>query len=97
VVRSVASSASIFDAAVMQKQCHTPTSSSLSPSSLSAVQPGDIVTAILAVDHFTACQDVASGAAVPVSKLVDWGQPTSGGADQSQQGSGSDALRFARH
>jgi hypothetical protein len=67
------------------------------PQPLSAVQPGDIVTAILAVDHFTARQDVASGAAVPVSKLVDWGQPTSGSADQSQQGSGSDARRFARH
>jgi hypothetical protein len=92
------SGASIFDAASMQKQCHGPSgTSTATPSSVSAIQPGDMVTAKVAVDHSTARQDVASGTAVPVSKLIDWGQKSTSGSDQSQQGSGSDARRFASH
>jgi hypothetical protein len=70
------SGASIFDAASMKRDCHTGTGSSASPATLSAVQPGDVVTAILAVSHRTARQDIGSGTALPVSKLFDWGAPS---------------------
>ena len=45
------------------------------------------------VDHFTARQDIESGTAVAVSKLIDWGQQSSG--DQQQRS--NHARRFFKH
>jgi hypothetical protein len=87
------SSASIFDASAMQRHCHGDNSDSATTTSLSSVQPGDVVSAEVAVDHDTAHQDLASGTAVPVSKLVDWGQPRSGDQPQST----THARRLAKH
>lgn len=90
------SSASIFDATAMQQHCHGPgpnNGSSATTTTLSSVQPGDVVSAVVAVNHFTARQDVESGTAVPVSKLIDWGQPSSG----DQQQSSEHARRFFKH
>lgn len=88
------SSASIFDGSAWQRHCHGPNSeSTASTMSLSSVQAGDVVSFALAVDHDTARQDLASGTAVPVSKLIDWGQPSSGAQPQN----GSDVRRFAKH
>jgi hypothetical protein len=86
------SGASIVDAASMKRDCHHSGDSgnSASPATLSDVQPGDVVTAVLGVSHSTARQDVESGTAVPVSKLIDWGAPNT-----SSHTSGSDARRFA--
>jgi hypothetical protein len=96
------SNASIFDASAMQSHCHGPdgtdnSSSSSSPTTttLSSVQPGDAVSALVAVNHDTARQDVTSGTAVPVSKLIDWGQQSSSPTDQPQ--SKTHARRFAKH
>jgi hypothetical protein len=94
------SGASIFDAASMKRDCHSGGSGSpatASPTTLSAVQPGDIVTAVLAVNHATARQDVESGTAIPVSKLIDWGAPSSASHSQGSDSQGSDSRRFARH
>jgi hypothetical protein len=84
------SGATIFDAASMKRDCHS--GGSASPATLSAVQPGDQVTAVLAVDHATKRQDIESGTPIPVSKLIDWGASSSSSQDQ-----GSDARHFARH
>lgn len=96
------SNAAIFDASAMQRHCHGPGpndgSSSAATTTLSSVQPGDVVSAVIAVNHDAARQDVMSGTAVPVSKLMDWGQQSS-----SQQGSGDQqqstthARRFLEH
>ncbi|MGZ4230654.1 MAG: hypothetical protein ACXVVQ_04430 [Solirubrobacteraceae bacterium] len=83
------SGASIFDAAAMKRDCHTGAGSSATPATLSAVQPGDVVTAVLAVSHSTARQDVESGAALPVSKLFDWGAPSA-----TRHAKASNARRF---
>ena len=84
------SGAPIVDAASMKRDCHSGNSgTSASPTTLSAVQTGDVVTAVLAVNHSTAHQDVDSGTAVPVSKLIDWGAPNT-----ASHASGSDARRF---
>ncbi len=83
------SGASIFDAAAMKRQCHS--GGSASHTTLSAVQPGDMVTAVLAVAHAAARQDIASGTPVPVSKLIDWGAPNTAG-----QAHGSDTRQFGR-
>jgi hypothetical protein len=87
------SGASIFDAGSMWRHCHGPSGAPTpsSTTSLSAIQPGDVVAAFLAVDHFTARQDVESGSAIPVRKLVDFGQPGSNGSDQSHR-----ARRFSK-
>ena len=82
------SGATIYDATAMKRQCHT--GGSASPATLSAVQSGDVVTAVLAVSHSTARQDIESGTLVPVSKLIDWGAPST-----ASQGKKSDARRFA--
>ena len=84
------SGASVFDAAAMKRDCHT--GSSTTPATLSAVQSGDIVTAVLAVSHSTARPDIASGTAVPVSKLIDWGAPST-----ARHARGSKARQFAHH
>ena len=84
------SGASIFDAAAMKRDCHT--GSSATPATLSAVQSGDVVTAVLAVSHSTARQDIASGTPIPVSKLIDWGAPST-----ASHAHGSHARRFAHH
>jgi hypothetical protein len=84
------SGASVFDVAAMKRQCHS--GDSASPTTLSAVQPGDMVAAVLAVDHATARQDIASGTAVPVRKLLDWGAP-----DAASSAKGSHARRLAHH
>ncbi|HEX3689386.1 MAG TPA: hypothetical protein VHV28_06795 [Solirubrobacteraceae bacterium] len=92
------SSAAIYDATAMQQHCHGPSGSSnpsATTTTLSSVQTGDVVSFAMAVDHETAHQDLASGTAVPVSKLVDWGQASSG--DQPQSKSKSDARRFFQH
>ena len=80
----------IYDATAMKRQCHT--GGSASPATLSAVQAGDVVTAVLAVSHSTARQDIESGTPVPVSKLIDWGAPST--ASHAKE---SDARRLARH
>ena len=90
------SNASIFDATAMQQHCHGPgpnTGSSATTTTLSSVQPGDVVSAVVAVDHSTARQDIESGTAVAVSKLIDWGQQSSG----DQQQSSKHARRFFKH
>jgi hypothetical protein len=84
------SGASIFDAAAIKRQCHS--GDSATPATLSAVQPGDMVAAVLAVDHATARQDIASGTAVPVRKLLDWGAPKA-----ASSAKGSHARRLAHH
>lgn len=84
------SGASIYDVAATKRQCHT--GASASPTTLSAVQTGDIVTAVLAVSHSTAREDIASGTAVPVAKLIDWGAPRT-----ASHASKSGVRRFARH
>ena len=90
------SNATVYDASAMQKHCHGPGpnsgSSSATTTTLSSVQSGDVVSAVVAVNHDTARQDVSSGTAVPVSKLIDWG--TSRTASHTKK---SDARRFARH
>jgi hypothetical protein len=92
------SDARIFDSA-MQSHCHPGSGSSTgaSPSSttLSSVQPGDVVSAVVGVDHGTARQDVENDTAVPVSKLMDWGQPQAAPTPQSK--SSSNAHRFKTH
>jgi hypothetical protein len=87
--------ASIFDSA-MQSHCHSGSSTGASPSSttLSAVQPGDVVSAVIGVDHSTARQDVENDTAVPVSKLMDWGQPQ---AAPTQSSNNSKARSFKKH
>jgi hypothetical protein len=52
-----------------------------------------MMTAVLAVDRAAARQDVASGTAVPVAKLVDWGAPSAGGHVHHHHGR-SDIRRF---
>jgi hypothetical protein len=84
------SGASIFDAAAIRRDCHS--GGSASPATLSAVQPGDMVAAVLSVDHATARQDIASGTAVPVSKLFDWGAPNTASSAKR-----SHARRLAHH
>lgn len=84
------SGASVFEAAAMTRQCHN--GNSASPATLSAVQPGDVVTAVPAVGHSAARQDVESGTAVPVSKLFDWGAPKT-----ASSAKGSHARRLAHH
>jgi hypothetical protein len=84
------SGASVFDAAAMKRQCHS--GDSASPATLSAVQPGDMVAAVLSVDHATAKQDIASGTAVPVLKLLDFGAPNT-----ASSAKGSHARRLAHH
>jgi len=76
----------------VKRQCHTGTGASASTTTLSAVQTGDVVTAVLAISHSTARQDIESGTPVPVSKLIDWGAPSAASHDQK-----SGARRFARH
>jgi hypothetical protein len=82
------SGASIVDATAMKRQCHT--GGSASPATLSTVQSGDVVTAVLAVSHSTARHDIESGTPVPVAKLIDWGAPSTASHDKK-----SDARRFA--
>ena len=86
------SGATIYDASAVKRQCHTGTGTSASTTTLSAVQSGDVVTAVLAVSHSTARQDIESGTAVPVSKLIDWGAPST--ASHAKK---TNARRFARH
>ena len=91
------SNATVYDASAMQKHCHGPGpnsgSSSATTTTLSSVQSGDVVSAVVAVNHDTARQDVSSGTAVPVSKLIDWGQKNSSDQPQSK----THARRFLRH
>jgi hypothetical protein len=87
------SGASIFDASAVQRHCHGPNGNSATTTSLSSVQTGDVVSFAPAVDHETAHQDLSSGTALPVSKLVDWGQPSSSDQPQSK----THAHRFAKH
>ena len=79
----------------MQRHCDGPGPNSSSPTTttLSSVQPGDMVSALIAVDHHTARQDVASGIAVPISKLIDRDRPSSGDQPQSKE----HAPRFFKH
>ena len=94
------SGAAIYDATAAHRQCSSPNhaaNNSATTTTLSAVKPGDMVTAILAVNHATASQDVTSGTAVPVSKLVDWGTPKAGsGSHHQHNNDGSQIRRFTR-
>jgi hypothetical protein len=86
------SGATIYDASAMKRDCHTGSSSSATPATLSDVQQGDVVTAVLAVSRSTARHDIESGTAVPVAKLIDWGAPSTASHDEK-----SDARRLVRH
>ena len=86
------SGARIYDASAVKRNCHTGTGTSAITTTLSAVQSGDVVTAVLAVSHSTARQDIESGTTVPVARLIDWGAPST--ASHAKK---SDARRFARH
>ena len=94
------SGAAIYDATAVHRHCSSPNhtaNNSATTSTLSAVKPGDMATAILAVNHATANQDVTSGTAVPVSKLVDWGTPKAGsGSHHQHNNDGSQIRRFTR-
>ncbi len=91
------SSASIFDSA-MRTHCHpgsgSGSGSSPSTTTLSSVQPGDVISAVAGVDHSTAKEDVENGTAVPVSKLIDWGQPQAAPTPQSSK---DKAHSFKKH
>ena len=86
------SGAKIYDASAIKRNCHTGTGTSASTTTLSAVQSGDVVTAVLAVSRSTARQDIESGTAVPVAKLIDWGAPST-----ARHAHGSTARQFAHH
>jgi hypothetical protein len=86
------SGAKIYDASAVKRNCHTGTGTSASTTTLSAVQSGDVVTAVLAVSRSTARQDIESGTAVPVAKLIDWGAPST-----ASHAHGTKARRFAHH
>ena len=84
------SGATVYDATAMKRQCHT--GDSASPPTLSTVQAGDVVTAVLAVSHSTARHDIESGTPVPISKFIDWGALSTPSHDKK-----SAARLLARH
>jgi hypothetical protein len=80
------SGATIYNGQAMHQDWSSPGGSSngsATTMTLADVHPGDQVTAQLAADHSAVRQDVASGALVPVQKLVDWGAANSGASPQT--------------